>query len=319
MGFNADDYLAHHGIKGQKWGVRRFQNSDGSLTAAGKQRYGTGNGASKPNEASTDSSMDHSKSDKSEVAKLAIHAAISLATLNPVGMVYDISRIAQAASASSKDKANQKRMSELEVDPSTGLHLKNKEMTPEEDMSHVNPGYKNLDGNTKNNCMLCTTAYDLRRRGYDVTANRASYGYMTSDINRWYPNAKRETVDGSYRIKPIDKNSPTYKEDRDALRKAMLTAMYGRNKPLAENTISHLKAQGDGARGNLMVQWGNGSGHSMVYEVDNGAVVIRDAQINKTFTKQKQIERILSQCIGATSARLDNVDFDHKRIKEAVS
>ena len=31
--------LYHHGILGQKWGVRRFQNPDGSLTAAGKRRY----------------------------------------------------------------------------------------------------------------------------------------------------------------------------------------------------------------------------------------------------------------------------------------
>ncbi len=31
--------LQHHGIKGQKWGVRRFQNKDGSLTPAGKERY----------------------------------------------------------------------------------------------------------------------------------------------------------------------------------------------------------------------------------------------------------------------------------------
>jgi len=31
--------LYHHGIKGQRWGIRRFQNEDGSLTAEGKQRY----------------------------------------------------------------------------------------------------------------------------------------------------------------------------------------------------------------------------------------------------------------------------------------
>ena len=40
-------YLAHHGIKGMKWGVRRFQNFDGSLTSAGRTRYGGGPGKTK--------------------------------------------------------------------------------------------------------------------------------------------------------------------------------------------------------------------------------------------------------------------------------
>ena len=34
--------LQHHGIKGMKWGKRRFQNPDGSLTPAGRKRYSDG-------------------------------------------------------------------------------------------------------------------------------------------------------------------------------------------------------------------------------------------------------------------------------------
>lgn len=39
-----DSILYHHGIKGQKWGVRRFQNPDGTWTNAGKERYGDSGG-----------------------------------------------------------------------------------------------------------------------------------------------------------------------------------------------------------------------------------------------------------------------------------
>ena len=36
------NYIAHHGIKGQRWGVRRYQNEDGTLTESGKRRYSKG-------------------------------------------------------------------------------------------------------------------------------------------------------------------------------------------------------------------------------------------------------------------------------------
>lgn len=42
-----DGELYHHGIKGQRWGIRRFQKKDGSLTPAGKKRYSDGDGEPK--------------------------------------------------------------------------------------------------------------------------------------------------------------------------------------------------------------------------------------------------------------------------------
>jgi len=44
--YDNSPFLSHHGTKGMHWGVRRYQNPDGTLTEEGKKRYGVKNGSS---------------------------------------------------------------------------------------------------------------------------------------------------------------------------------------------------------------------------------------------------------------------------------
>lgn len=66
--------LAHHGIKGQRWGVRRYQNKDGSYTEEGRQHYGI---TEKAQESGTKFHL--SESTKRKIAKtLAITAGVAV-------------------------------------------------------------------------------------------------------------------------------------------------------------------------------------------------------------------------------------------------
>ena len=58
--------LTHHGIKGQRWGVRRFQTKSGGLTSAGRKRYGVGKDSDKKSAKKEEASKRKSVSEMSD-------------------------------------------------------------------------------------------------------------------------------------------------------------------------------------------------------------------------------------------------------------
>lgn len=78
----SERYLRHFGIKGMKWGVRRYQNKDGSLTAAGRKRQAqddvsSDGGGSKKKSASTKSSSQPKKKSVKEMSDAELRDKIN--------------------------------------------------------------------------------------------------------------------------------------------------------------------------------------------------------------------------------------------------
>ncbi len=90
-----EETLSHHGIKGQRWGIRRYQNPDGTWTDAGKNRYG---------DSYKDSGGTADKTSSGAKKKVAIGAAIVAGTVLTAYLVKkygtkNISDIGDTASA----------------------------------------------------------------------------------------------------------------------------------------------------------------------------------------------------------------------------
>lgn len=141
-----EEHLSHHGIKGQKWGVKHgppypLKGENRVQRTSGLEGYA-------------------------------------------LGLAYDLSvGAAKRGIAKIRVSADNKRRSKNEnVDKKTGFRLKdpNKEYTDKDDIKRINPGFAQSpylsDKKTTNNCAYCTAAFELRKRGYDVRAKKAESG-----------------------------------------------------------------------------------------------------------------------------------------------
>lgn len=144
------EHLAHYGTKGMKWGQRRFQNSDGSLTELGKARYGRPDGYVSTRKAS----RDLNKLDKESLE--ARYRARQIGKIDKIDKYKQKS--AKATKAGRKDKAAKYNEKVAKLND----RLKN--LSPKQKKKMED--YYKLSNKSK--AMTAKILKQLKKNGYDV-------------------------------------------------------------------------------------------------------------------------------------------------------
>ena len=276
--------LYHHGIAGQKWGQR--------------------NGPPYPLKPSAHSSAEKKAASKTKDGSAAVALALYFA---PEILMFSSLAVSASVSIANDihDSRAEKARKNAPVDKKTGYHLKTKEMTEKEDARDTNPGYKSGERGTTQNCVHCSFAYEMRRRGYDVVATKAAQGTdWHGEIKKQFKNAKIKDI--------VDKEFDEDKYSRQ------MKAYSGKNTANADKTFEVLSKEPKNSRGLLRVTWNDYAGHAMNYSVNSeGKVSIIDPQSGDVFSEKKARE-ILSRTCKVNYCRTDNLAFDNKNIKRSV-
>ena len=162
-------------------------------------------------------------------------------------------------------------------------------MSIEEDVKRINPLFNDVTQQSKHNCVLCSVAYDLRRRGYDVTAKGAAIGYMNDEVEPWYNN--------KIEYKSVEKNQ------------------YANISP--QKIVDELKSVG--GRGIVNVSWPGGGGHAMAFDNEGGNLKVLDCQSGKVY-EEKSFKDAFRHAVSTEYARTDNLKINPElMLKEVVN
>ena len=300
--------LYHHGIMGQKWGRRQgppypLGASDHSSS---EKKAGWKDSIGKSDKGFVNKHSDRNLADAHQkYGLMADLAAIGIVTAGAV-TVSAVQTGVRAHKNKKEDalgydiRAKKRAESGEKIDPATGLYKKDKPTSREEDIKAVNPDFKLGGYGATNNCFLCTTAYDMRRRGYDVEAKK-----MNGD------GVESRALKSLYKNPVINKIS-----DKDPVTGKRSSNVNVNRQNMINNAKKEITAQGD-SRGNIMVMWSTAGGHSMAYEVKHGALEILDTQCGRVY-KGSEVDRLLSRTKDIQYARLDNLEIKEKAMKRMV-
>lgn len=276
-----NSYLKHHGIKGMKWGVRRYQNEDGTLTPAGLKRQ-----AKFDKEFKTAKKLDPTATDEEATdlanrrLRLKKYLKIGLGVTAGVLVAYGGYKLYQTYKWNSSEK-----------DPLTGLPKMNQQEDIFESMAKTNnhKAYNPFGSEEyKNNCVLCSTTMEARARGLNVEAGRAM-GKDKTFLEDIYENPKIVPINkadplATMSTKEIQQNirdhGPIYK---DNMMEQLRNSFKPKNR--MDNMVkinNEMKKYGPGARANLFIRWdeeyGFGAHSIMAYNDKKGATHFLDGQ-----------------------------------------
>lgn len=257
-----------------KWGVRRYQNADGTLTPAGLKRQ-----EKFDKEFKTAKKLDPNATDEeaTELAnrrlRLKKYLKIGLGITAGVLVAYGGYKLYQTYKWNSSEK-----------DPLTGLPKMNQQEDIFESMAKTNnhKAYNPLgSAEYKNNCVLCSTTMEARARGLNVEAGRAM-GKDKSFLEDIYENPKIVPINtadplATMTTKEIQQNirnhGPVYKDEMmEKLRNSFKTQNRTANMVKINN---EMKKYGPGARANLFIRWNEEYGfgaHSIMAHNDKKGV-----------------------------------------------
>lgn len=313
-----DDFLEHFGVKGMRWGVVNSEKHD-------KIRQ----------DAKTIEAANARMKGRDETAVGKREAARILRAYADRGYVDsgDMHRQAVLGKAYLENKQHA-----WKKDPSLAKD-KSVDEIMNDVVKQVNPDYGSYG--TKMNCRRCTFAYEMRRRGNDVSATltKGGTGQNYAGLNNAVDKNSNMSTRGlgllkeslTFRGDMMGKNAVDFpKFDYRAYRKTLVDEngkkqgnWFSRNEKTANAQGLHnathlydtLAKQGNGARGELGMMWIMGGGHSMAYEVVRGKTVIFDTQNGKHYPTPDAFTDNMSVIGHMAYTRLDNVDLNDDYLK----